>query len=136
MCGATSEINASTVDAARVALRHLSYLDMLFSRHSPAHITATAFGGAHVIKCVVLQTFAAGRANRPRTFPLPSPDLHSHSTYSDGTLTPAALVARAAGRGLTALALTDHDETAGLAEARKAAQEAGLRLIDGVEISV
>src|SRR3954463_15263876 len=75
MCGATSEINASTVDAARVALRHLSYLDMLFSRHSPAHITATAFGGAHVIKCVVLQTFAAGRAEPAADLPLAQPRL-------------------------------------------------------------
>jgi len=68
--------------------------------------------------------------------PVTSPDLHSHSTYSDGTLTPAALVARAAERGLSALALTDHDETGGLVEARQAAQAHGLKLIDGVEISV
>ena len=63
-------------------------------------------------------------------------DLHSHSTYSDGTLTPADLVERAARRGVAVLALTDHDDTGGLAAARVAAAEHGIRLIDGVEISV
>ncbi len=63
-------------------------------------------------------------------------DLHSHSCYSDGTLTPAALVARAAQRGVTALALTDHDCTDGLVAAHIAAVEHHIRLIDGVEISV
>jgi len=63
-------------------------------------------------------------------------DLHSHSTFSDGTLMPESLVARAAQRGVTTLALTDHDDTGGLAAARAAAAEHGIRLIDGVEISV
>lgn len=63
-------------------------------------------------------------------------DLHSHSTFSDGTLTPDGLVARAAQRGVTVLALTDHDETGGLAAARAAAVEHRIRLVDGVEISV
>ena len=63
-------------------------------------------------------------------------DLHCHSTYSDGTLTPGDLVARAAQRGVAILALTDHDDTGGLAAARAAAQCRGLNLIDGVEISV
>lgn len=63
-------------------------------------------------------------------------DLHCHSTYSDGLLAPAALVARAAGCGVDVLALTDHDELGGLAGARAAAAEHGLRLVPGVEISV
>lgn len=63
-------------------------------------------------------------------------DLHSHSTCSDGLLTPAELVERAVLRGVDMLALTDHDEIAGLAEARSSALQWGLRLIDGVEISV
>ncbi len=63
-------------------------------------------------------------------------DLHSHSTHSDGLLTPAELVQRAAQRGVDVLALTDHDELSGLAEARAAARQAGLRLIDGAELSV
>ncbi len=63
-------------------------------------------------------------------------DLHCHSVYSDGTLTPPELVARAAQRGVRVLALTDHDDTGGLAEARVAAAEHGIRMIDGVEISV
>lgn len=63
-------------------------------------------------------------------------DLHSHSTRSDGLLTPAELVARAAERGVRALALTDHDEVGGLHEARTRAAQVGITLIDGVEISV
>ena len=63
-------------------------------------------------------------------------DLHSHSTASDGTLGPAALVQRAACQGVDVLALTDHDSTAGHAEARAAADEAGIRFVPGVEISV
>jgi len=63
-------------------------------------------------------------------------DLHSHSTCSDGLLAPAALVRRAAERGVHVLALTDHDEIAGLAEAHEAAAESGIRLIDGAELSV
>ena len=50
-------------------------------------------------------------------------------------LTPAELVRRAAARGVHTLALTDHDETGGIAEARLAAADAGIRLIAGVEIS-
>ena len=63
-------------------------------------------------------------------------DLHSHSTFSDGTLAPEHLVERAAQRGVTVLALTDHDDTGGLAAARAAAAEHGIQFIDGVEISV
>lgn len=63
-------------------------------------------------------------------------DLHSHSTCSDGLLAPAELVERAVLRGVDMLALTDHDEIAGLPEARTAAARWGLRLVDGVEISV
>jgi len=63
-------------------------------------------------------------------------DLHSHSVVSDGLLTPAELVAYAAGKGVRVLALTDHDDVAGLAEAEAAAVQHGLTLIPGVEISV
>lgn len=62
-------------------------------------------------------------------------DLHSHSTASDGTMTPTELVARAREKGVDVLALTDHDTTAGLAEARQAAGN-DLRLINGIEVSV
>ena len=55
---------------------------------------------------------------------------------SDGTVAPAALLARAARRGVGALALTDHDDTSGLAEASAAAREWGIQFINGVEISV
>lgn len=62
-------------------------------------------------------------------------DLHTHSTASDGALTPAALVELAGARGVRVLGLTDHDTTAGLAAARTAAGRLGLRLIPGVELS-
>ena len=63
-------------------------------------------------------------------------DLHCHSRYSDGTLTPTELVTRAAGREVKMLALTDHDDVAGLAEAAQAAAANGIEFINGVEISV
>jgi predicted metal-dependent phosphoesterase TrpH len=63
-------------------------------------------------------------------------DLHCHSTASDGTLAPAAVAARAKANGVEIWALTDHDETGGLAEAAAAAARLGLRFVPGVEISV
>ena len=63
-------------------------------------------------------------------------DLHCHSTCSDGLLAPAEVVARAAAHGVDVLALTDHDEVSGLAEARDAAARHGLRFVNGSEISV
>jgi predicted metal-dependent phosphoesterase TrpH len=67
---------------------------------------------------------------------MPNYDLHCHSTASDGLLAPAELVRRAAGNGVDILALTDHDEICGLAEARAQAAALNLRFIDGVEVSV
>ncbi|OZA30678.1 MAG: phosphatase [Hydrogenophilales bacterium 17-61-9] len=63
-------------------------------------------------------------------------DLHCHSSVSDGVLSPSGVVARAAANGVHVLALTDHDDVAGLAEAGVAADAAGIMLIPGVEISV
>jgi predicted metal-dependent phosphoesterase TrpH len=63
-------------------------------------------------------------------------DLHSHSTASDGALEPAQLVARARDAGVDVLALTDHDTLDGYAAAARAAAQARLRLVAGVEISV
>ena len=63
-------------------------------------------------------------------------DLHCHSSISDGTLAPAEVVNRAAGRGVKVLALTDHDDLDGLDEARAAAAQCGMIFINGVEISV
>ena len=63
-------------------------------------------------------------------------DLHCHSTRSDGLLSPTEVVRRAAARGVDVLALTDHDETAGLDEARAAAEEAGIAFVTGAELSV
>lgn len=63
-------------------------------------------------------------------------DLHTHSTASDGSFTPAELVAEAVRLHLKALALTDHDTILGLPEARAAGQRLGLELIGGCELSV
>jgi len=63
-------------------------------------------------------------------------DLHTHSTASDGTTSPKELVRDAAAQGISALALTDHDTTEGLAEAAAAALNQGIGFIPGVEISV
>ena len=62
-------------------------------------------------------------------------DLHTHSSYSDGNLSPKELVAMALARRLKALALTDHDTVAGVPELLRYGQEAGLTVISGVEIS-
>ncbi len=63
-------------------------------------------------------------------------DLHAHSTASDGSDSPAGLVRLAIEKGLTALALTDHDTQEGLAEARQAVGSADLELIPGTELSL
>jgi predicted metal-dependent phosphoesterase TrpH len=62
-------------------------------------------------------------------------DLHTHSSYSDGLLSPAALVAEAATRGVRFLGLTDHDTVAGIPEAQQAGVELGVEVIPGVELS-
>lgn len=62
-------------------------------------------------------------------------DLHTHSIYSDGTHTPAELVALAEGRGLKALALTDHDTVAGIPDLLGDAKTSKVELIAGIELS-
>jgi 3',5'-nucleoside bisphosphate phosphatase len=63
-------------------------------------------------------------------------DLHTHSTFSDGSLSPQALVHAAGEAGLSALALTDHDTTAGIPSFMRACKSAGITGVPGVEISV
>jgi 3',5'-nucleoside bisphosphate phosphatase len=63
-------------------------------------------------------------------------DLHCHSRRSDGTLSPTELVERAHRNGVKVLALTDHDELSGQAEASAAAAAIGLGFVNGVEVSV
>lgn len=63
-------------------------------------------------------------------------DLHTHSTASDGTLSPTDLVQRAKRAGVSVLALTDHDTTEGISEAVSEALRLGIELVPGVEISV
>ncbi|MEO0367239.1 MAG: PHP domain-containing protein [Pseudomonadota bacterium] len=62
-------------------------------------------------------------------------DLHCHSTFSDGDLNPDALLALAAERDITHLALTDHDTVSGLDEAAQAAAKHGITLVKGIELS-
>ncbi|MDF2975774.1 MAG: metal-dependent phosphoesterase [Actinomycetospora sp.] len=62
-------------------------------------------------------------------------DLHTHSTFSDGTETPTELVATARAAGVTVLALTDHDTTAGWDEAAAAVSSSGITLVRGAEFS-
>ena len=68
--------------------------------------------------------------------PYPNPDLHCHSTVSDGTLEPEAVAARARANGVDLWALTDHDEVGGLQRAAAAARAQGLAFLTGAEISV
>jgi predicted metal-dependent phosphoesterase TrpH len=62
-------------------------------------------------------------------------DLHAHSTASDGTQSPAGVVGSAAAAGLDVIALTDHDTTSGWDEAAAAAEQRGVALVRGIEIS-
>lgn len=62
-------------------------------------------------------------------------DLHMHSTASDGALTPSALVALCHSKGVTHMALTDHDTLAGVDEASAAAEQFGIRLLPAAELS-
>lgn len=62
-------------------------------------------------------------------------DLHTHSYYSDGVLSPTQLVQRALAQQVEMLALTDHDTLLGIAEAQQAAHEQPIRIIPGVEVS-
>lgn len=62
-------------------------------------------------------------------------DLHNHSYYSDGVLSPSEVVRLAKKEGCDVFALTDHDTTDGLIEAQHQADKIGLNLVHGVEIS-
>ncbi len=62
-------------------------------------------------------------------------DLHTHTTISDGTLTPKELMLEAKKAGVSAIAITDHDTIAGLQEAQQEADKLGVNLINGIEFS-
>ena len=63
-------------------------------------------------------------------------DLHTHSTASDGSFSPSLLMEEAAKRGISTVALTDHDTAAGLEEASLAARKLGIRFIPGIELEI
>lgn len=62
-------------------------------------------------------------------------DLHTHTTYSDGNLSPVELVRKANGAGLRMLGISDHDSVGGLDEAIRAGDELGIEIIPGMELS-
>ncbi|MCY4528650.1 MAG: PHP domain-containing protein, partial [Chloroflexi bacterium] len=62
-------------------------------------------------------------------------DLHLHTTHSDGTLSPTELVDLCAQKGLKVIAISDHDSTEGVAEARSAATRHGIEIIPAIELS-
>ncbi len=62
-------------------------------------------------------------------------DLHTHSTASDGTDSPSALVSAAARAGLDVIAITDHDTADGWAQALEAGERCGVRVVPGIEVS-
>ena len=62
-------------------------------------------------------------------------DLHTHSTYSDGTLTPAQLIALAQEKKLSAITLSDHNTVAGLPLFLEAAKNSGVEAVPGIEFS-
>ncbi|HOJ23558.1 MAG TPA: PHP domain-containing protein [Armatimonadota bacterium] len=62
-------------------------------------------------------------------------DLHTHTTFSDGTLTPAEVVAHARELGLAAVGITDHDAIDGVAEALEAGERLGVTVVPGVEVN-
>lgn len=63
-------------------------------------------------------------------------DLHTHTTCSDGTLTPEELIRKAKAMGLKAVAITDHDTVTGLDRGNKAAEEEGILFVPGVELEI
>lgn len=63
-------------------------------------------------------------------------DLHTHSTFSDGTCSPSELVNKAVSCGLQAIALTDHDTVEGIPDFLKAAKDMAIEAIPGTELSV
>lgn len=77
-----------------------------------------------------MSTAPAGEPGAPRWV-----DLHTHSTASDGALSPAGVIASARAAGLAAIALTDHDTLDGVAAARAEGVALGVRVITGVELS-
>lgn len=62
-------------------------------------------------------------------------DLHTHTTFSDGADAPEVVINRAKEHGLSAIAITDHDTLSGIPDAQRAADEVGIELLPGVEVS-
>ena len=63
-------------------------------------------------------------------------DLHTHTKASDGQYSPAELVQKAADKGISVLAITDHDTVSGLTEGKKAADKAGITFLPGIELNI
>ena len=63
-------------------------------------------------------------------------DLHTHTTASDGQYTPSELVNKVADKGLSVLAITDHDTIDGLAEGAEEAEKRGITFVPGIELNI
>ena len=63
-------------------------------------------------------------------------DLHVHTTASDGQYTPTDIIGMAAEKNIKIIAITDHDTVAGLEEGKKAAEKAGITLVQGIELNI
>ena len=63
-------------------------------------------------------------------------DLHVHTTASDGQYTPSQIIQKAADKNIKVIAITDHDTTAGLSEARAAGEQLGVKVVGGIEINI
>ena len=87
--------------------------------------------------CIPVTGSVPDRGRRPLRYRrrMPGFDLHTHSTFSDGTLDPEQVVELAATRDLTGIALTDHDNTGGVERAQAAARGTGLTVLLGCELS-
>ncbi len=86
----------------------------------------------YLIICLISGILSIADHDFPNGFMI---DLHCHSHYSDGALSPEVLLEKALQAGVKMLALTDHDTTAGLASLQHAARDTGVKIINGIEFS-
>ncbi len=116
-------------------------LDRIYTtqvENAPGEAEATPESPTAAVESAVLPDAAGdGETDPPgaRPDPMARADLHVHSTASDGSVAPEDLPALAARAGIAAIALTDHDSVEGVAAARRAAAEAGIELVPGVELT-
>jgi len=107
-------------------------LDKIYSVYAPDKKAAEEQGAASAADA---EMFSHAILEHWTPDPLQRADLHVHSSASDGSLTPEEIVREAVKHNLAAVALCDHDTVAGVLPAARLAEEIGIRLIPGVELS-